>query len=249
MKQVFYNGSCEPDQAISLDDKVAHHIFDVLRTAGKEQIRIAADNGVFFGHVLEKPMVKIKEKAEEARVSAAPITVCAAMVKADKFEWMIQKAVELGADEIVPLETERTIIRIDPAKFEKKRARWQSIADQAARQSNRPKTAKILPVCRLKDIEQHKSGCNICAYEKEAQSHHLCSALQGYDGSLTFVIGPEGGLSEEEADFLEQSGFALCSLGNNILRAETAVCYLLSCAEFSRAQAAMDAEGMNHEDV
>lgn len=236
MKQIFVSDPLCAGLQIELDEAAAHHLFDVTRTTPKEAIRVIGANGVFLAHVLEKPVVVIDAKVQQEQAECAPVVLCAAMVKADRFEWMIQKAVELGADVIVPLETRHTIIRLDEKRAAKKRERWQSIADAAARQCNRTTLARVETVCPLEQIERWKSEKNICAYEKEAHSRHLCGELTGYAGAVTYVIGPEGGLSGQEADFLQSQGFALCSLGEDILRAETAACYALSCTQFARAQ-------------
>lgn len=249
MKQLFVELTCHPGMRVELDAKTAHHLFDVTRTSPAEPIRVVAANGVFIAHVENKPFLCVDEKTEEKNRNAAPVILCAAMIKADRFEWMIQKAVELGAEAIVPLDTERTIVHLDGPRAEKKRQRWQSIADQAARQCNRDGLARIEPITRLEEIDRWKSERNICAYEKEAISHHLCSALDHYEGSLTYVIGPEGGLSGREADLLQEKGFELCSLGENILRAETAACYLLSCTEFARAQTLLAQQENEYEDI
>ena len=102
MKQVYLDQSVSVHEMISLDTKQAHHIFDVLRTTPKETIRIITKNsGVFFGHVENKPNLVIDSIVDVFEESQS-ITLCCALIKQDKFEWMLQKACELGVSKIVP---------------------------------------------------------------------------------------------------------------------------------------------------
>lgn len=234
MKQIFVQTVLVPDVTIELDEKTAHHLFNVLRTTSKERIRIVDINqNVFYGHLLEKPFLQVDEASDEKRQEYPNLTLCAALIKADKFEWMLQKAAELGVSRIVPFTCKNTVVDIDARKIGRKLERWQSILDGACRQSNRTSLCTIEKPVRFCELKNYKSSLNICAWEKESGSHHLCCELPRLQDSATFVIGPEGGLSPQEAESLEQEGFLLCSLGSRILRAETAACYMLAAADYA----------------
>lgn len=233
MKQVFVDQTLTIGQTVDLDDKLAHHIFDVLRTSSQERLRVVDGQGhVFSGRVLEKPTVEILEAVEETASPHVEITLCAALIKADKFEWMLQKATELGVSKIVPFTSENTVIAIDPKKMGRKMERWNAICEGACRQSNRTSLVTIEKPCTLKDLPSYLSKLNLCAWEKEGKDHLLASLLPAIEDSVTFVIGPEGGLSAKEAAWLEENGFSLCSLGSRILRAETAACYVLAATDY-----------------
>lgn len=234
MKQIFTDEELHVGKILTLDEKTAHHLFHVARTTPKERIRIISRNGrVYHGHVQEHPYVYVSEETDQTNDTPPELTLCAALIKADKFEWMLQKAAELGVTRIVPFTSANTIIALEPKKIDKKLARWASILEGACRQSNRTNLVTIEKPVRLQDLGHFKSELNLCAWEKENVSQHLCCSLDKLDHSATFVIGPEGGLMAGEADFLEQEGFILCSLGNRILRAETAACYMLACADYA----------------
>ncbi|MBF0579728.1 16S rRNA (uracil(1498)-N(3))-methyltransferase [Erysipelotrichaceae bacterium RD49] len=234
MKQIFVEEPIDVGKVLSLNEKTAHHLFHVTRTTPKEKIRvISRDRHIFYGHVQDHPHLLISEKSDETLPESPELTLCAALIKADKFEWMLQKAAELGVTKIVPFTSANTIISLEPKKIDKKIARWQSILEGACRQSNRTDLVTIEKPVSLADLVHFKSDLNLCAWEKENVSRHLCCALDKLACSATFVIGPEGGLSAKEADFLEQEGFELCSLGNRILRAETAACYVLACSDYA----------------
>ena len=197
MKQVYLDQSVSVNDLISLDTKQAHHIFDVLRTTPKEKIRIITKNsGVFLGHVETKPNLVIDSKVDVFEENQS-ITLCCALIKQDKFEWMLQKACELGVSKIVPFVSKNTVVKLDEKKAEKKQSRWNEILLAATKQCNRN---------TLVELENPKS--------------------------ITICIGPEGGFEESEIQVLNEFGYENCSLGKNILRAETAACYVLSAIEY-----------------
>ena len=233
MKQVYLDQIIDVNDTLALDSKQAHHIFDVLRTSSKEKIRIVTkSSGVFYGHVLDKPKLHIDEKLDVLKEHQS-ITLCCALIKQDKFEWMLQKACELGVSKIVPFVSNNTVVKLDEKKAEKKLVRWNEILLAATKQCNRNTLVELESVVSLKDLVNYKSECNVVAYEKESDpSKHMAHYLQSNPYSITVCIGPEGGFEESEIKVLNDFGFENCSLGKNILRAETAACYVLSAIEY-----------------
>ena len=233
MKQVYLDQIIDVNDTLALDSKQAHHIFDVLRTSSKEKIRIVTkSSGVFYGHVLDKPKLHIDEKLDVLKEHQS-ITLCCALIKQDKFEWMLQKACELGMSKIVPFVSKNTVVKLDEKKAEKKLVRWNEILLAATKQCNRNTLVELESVVSLKDLVNYKSECNVVAYEKESDpSKHMAHYLQSNPYSITVCIGPEGGFEESEIKVLNDFGFENCSLVKNILRAETAACYVLSAIEY-----------------
>lgn len=234
MKQIFSPRPVTVGDVLALDEAIAHHLFDVLRTTSNERVRVIDGDTIYLARTLGKPDLEILEEVGKAD-RKAPITLCTALIKGDKFEWMLQKATELGVDRIVPFTSENTIVKIDAAKMEKKLQRWQTICDGAGRQCNRTSQVKLMPITTLKDLSAYKSQASFCAYEKEDPADSLACRLQDLQQSITLVIGPEGGLSAKEAQFLEAEGFELVSLGERILRAETAAMYGLCAIDVARS--------------
>lgn len=230
MIQVFSNQSFEVGEEIALEEKEAHHVFDVLRVKEEEKLRVVAQGKGYFAKALKKPYVQIMEEIQ-SNSSSKEITLCASLIKQDKFEWMIQKCVELGVTRIVPFESKFSVVHIDKKKEEKKLERWNAIALAACKQSNRTNLVEITSIQTLSSIQNYISEVNVVAYEKENTKHLAQTLNQPFD-SITVCIGCEGGLDIKEVNQLEEMGFVSCSLGNNILRAETAACYLLSCIEY-----------------
>lgn len=174
----------------------------------------------------------IAEVVSEITREAAPhpiITLCQGLPKADKMDWIVQKATELGVANIVPLITERTIVKI---KDEEKRvSRWQKIAREAAMQSNRVDMPAIGRIVSFNDFlrTQDPEPGTLLLLPWEEGTVPIKDILRGTSGikKIIVLIGPEGGFSEAEAEAARTRGFSLVSLGPNILRTETAAIAVL----------------------
>lgn len=233
MKQVFIESSASVDQRIMLNDKEAHHLFDVLRIKEKETIRVVtSDNEVFLGHADTRPYIYLFDRIVVPQ-KEKHITLCCSLIKSDKFEWMLQKACELGVTRIVPFESRYSVVHIDKKKEEKKLERWSQILLSACKQCNRTDLVELTPIQSVDTLVEFQSECNLVAYEKEDDpSKHLADYLSSNPKSIMICIGPEGGFEVSEIEKLKSNHFQTCSLGDNILRAETAACYILSCIEY-----------------
>lgn len=174
----------------------------------------------------------IAEVVSEIKREAPPhpiITLCQGLPKADKMDWIVQKATELGVANIVPLITERTIVKI---KDEEKRvSRWQKIAREAAMQSNRVDMPAIGRIASFKDFLRTRDPepGTLLLLPWEEGTVPIKDILRGTSGikKIIVLIGPEGGFSEAEAEAARARGFSLVSLGSNILRTETAAVAVL----------------------
>ena len=147
--------------------------------------------------------------------------------KRDKLEWIIQKAVELGAAEIVPVQMARTVVRLEDSKKEaKKRERWESIARNAAEQSGRGRLPEISPVLSFSEAlaKAGELDYNMIPYEKAENRAESRAVIKeaAKKQSVGIFIGPEGGITEEELQMALASGVKPISLGRRILRTETA---------------------------
>lgn len=158
----------------------------------------------------------------------------------EKFELILQKCTELGAVGIVPVISSRTLVQ-DTDSVEKKRERWERILKEAAEQSHRGRVPVLASAMRyteaLDDARQH-GGTRLFLWE-EAQTRSLRSVLEETPCEVThfsMLVGPEGGLSEEEAEGAKASGFQLVSLGERILRMETAAIAGTAMLMFARGE-------------
>ena len=230
MRQFFVEGKLQLNDTVNFDANQSHHIRDVLRMKNGDKVRLVdRENGVYLSElVFDSSNVRAVVTEKSQAVEDGNIICVAALIKKDKWELMIQKASELGASVIVPLVTKRTIIRLDDKEINKKLERWNKIALEACQQSNRASICRVEKPITLAEIEKYRQEVSLVAYENE-QKRNLRETLTGDE--ITFVVGPEGGFTEDEAAFLNEKGFISVSLGRRILRAETAVMFVLSVIE------------------
>ena len=156
--------------------------------------------------------------------------------KGDKMELIIQKAVELGAYEIIPVEMKRCVVRLDGKKAEKKTARWQQIAESAAKQSKRMLVPRVHPVLSYKEALAYAGQLDVLLIPYELaggmdETKKIIGNIKGGQ-SLGIFIGPEGGFEEEEVKMAVEKGASPITLGKRILRTETAGMAVLSVLMF-----------------
>ena len=180
---------------------------------------------------------RIKEEVQNNAESNVHVSIMQGLPKADKMELIIQKSVELGVYDITPIEMKRCVVKLNDKDKQKKINRWQKISEVAAKQSGRSIIPHINSVINIKNI------CNLLkeydivlvAYEKEnitTIKEELKKLKEVYDINneikIAVIIGPEGGLDEEEIEILQKNGAKTITLGNRILRTETASLNILS---------------------
>lgn len=218
----------------------AKHIITVLRKREGDKIDIFDGYGNEFRvRILEVdraaglPRVKaeiITQKRKETEPKLK-ITLFQSIPKGNRLDFIIQKSTEIGISEIVPITTERTIVRLDCKRIKQRALRWQKIAREAAKQSRRSAIPKVGPVLdfsqALKEFSAKKPRMGIIAWEMEEKNHLrkvLRSSVRGGISRLPLAIfiGPEGGFTPEEVNEARRAGVVPVSLGSRILRSETA---------------------------
>jgi 16S rRNA (uracil1498-N3)-methyltransferase len=203
----------------------AHHLRDVLRMKPGEVVEIFDDSGTgYTGEVEFHGSEVLVRKLESISSPESPfhLILAAALIKSAKFEWMLQKATELGVDQIIPLKTRLSEIRIPEEKIEARRERWQRIIREAAKQCKRsaaPRLQKTLNFADFLAAEEFSPFSKILFYEKAAEPWQLSSLISN---RIIVVIGPEGGWEQNEVEQARKAGCQVCGLGPWILRAETA---------------------------
>ena len=235
----------EPDQVshdgfITIIGSDVKHMRDVLRMARGDTF-IACDStgteynceleafldGNAIGHVLAK-------RAGETE-PLVPVTLLQGIPKGDKMELIIQKNIELGVTAILPVMMERSVVRFkDDKDKDKKWERWNRIAMEASKQCGRLKVPQVHRPMTLKEAlaRLDPGGLRLVPYENE-QDLRLKAVLRGQTvSSVSFLIGPEGGIAEAELTALRESGFTSVSLGKRILRTETAGFAVLSAIRY-----------------
>lgn len=217
----------------------AHHIADVLRMRKGDELQIVtADQQTALMSIeavaADKISLRLQKIEPALNEPQLKITLAEGLPKGDKFELVIQKAVELGVTKIVPLAMDNCVVQLKGDKAGQKQARWQKIAAAAAQQSKRDIIPEVCAVQSLSAVLQ-SSGCEviIMAYECE-QECSLKAALQQHPEckSVLLIIGPEGGISKEEYLLAQKCGAQTVSLGRRILRTETAAVALLAAVAY-----------------
>lgn len=212
--------------SIELPSDVAHHVF-VLRLIANDHICIFnGEGGSYIATItsVAKKNVSADVKVflpEECELPYA-LTLAQALPEASKMDWIIEKAIELGVTTIQPLSSQRCVVRLSVERAEKKLAHWQGIIIAAAEQCGRNRLAHLSPVMDLpKWLAQQDIHKRILLSPRANQSladwarHHPAQ-------SVSLMIGPEGGFSEEEEMLAIRQGVLTLSMGPRILRTETA---------------------------
>ena len=218
---------------LELKGDEAHHCTRVLRSKVGDQIEIFDGKGI-SAHAeilsLSKDQVIVNLTSEPDQVlKSSEIHLIQSIPKGGNMELIVQKAVELGISSIQPLITKNTIAR--PEQMQKKISKWQRIAIEACKQCGQNHLPTIHPVAKFSDWIKTNDSSDlklVAALLPESQSMHHIFQLETNRASASFLIGPEGDFSDEEYTQILSANYKPVSLGNIILRVETATLYCLS---------------------
>lgn len=227
----FFGGTVAGQQ-VMLDAAGAHHLLKVLRARPGDPFVVlspGADGAMReFGALLaaQGAVGEIVGSRPAAGEPPVAVTLLQGLAKGDKMDLIIQKATELGVHAIVPVSTERAVVRLDGAKAAERVERWQRIAKEAAQQCRRALVPTVRPVLQWSAAADLASAFDLALvpWEAVAGGSGLRSALAGAPAARTIAvyIGPEGGLTAGEAQAAARGGARTVSLGPRILRTETA---------------------------
>ncbi len=209
----------------------ARHLTRVLRVEAGQRYEISDNRNVYLAEVemarKEHVVFRTLEKLAPPEIGGPRLILCAALIKFDHFEWMIEKATELGVSQIVPVQTIRSEHGLERAAL-KRIERWRKIALEASQQSRRAFLPEIIEPLKLAEALAIEAEARIALDECEAAPLKIPRDA----GSIALLIGPEGGWTDEErAQFGE---WTRASLGPLILRAETAAIAALAVARIDR---------------
>ena len=243
MRRLFYKGILADQIEIGGPD--AHHLMHVMRAKpGQEVIVVDDENQVARMEMTafspETVTLELVERLDADTESPIDLTLAPCLLKADKMDFVVQKAVELGVTRIVPVVTHNCVVRYDDKKAKQRRERWQKIADEAAKQCGRTALVEVKPIETLKQFLQHApyeddmdSEFLFCYENEEKLSLRECLQRTIAERYL-LLIGPEGGFTLEEAEAIVKTGGQSVTLGPRILRAETASVAGLSIVQYEK---------------
>lgn len=237
-----YNFFVDPSQIQGKDIVITgsdvNHIRNVLRMKVGEELSVS--NGIDEKEYRcgieefreDSILCKLRFVKEAEMELPSKIYLFQGLPKADKMELIIQKAVELGVYEVIPVAAKRSVVKLDEKKAAGKLARWQGIAEAAAKQSRRRIIPQIHPVMSMKEAAAYASGMDIRLIPYELaegmqKTKELISSLRP-EQSIAVFIGPEGGFEENEIHMAVEAGIQPITMGKRILRTETAGLTILS---------------------
>lgn len=232
MYQFFVNPEQIQDKQVVIVGSDVNHIGNVLRMKPGEEI--AVSNGI-DGKEYRCQIERITETEvlctllfvkEDGLELPAKVYLFQGLPKADKMELIIQKAVELGAYEVIPVATKRAVVKLDAKKEKSKLARWQGIAEAAAKQSKRRMIPEIKSVMTMKEAIAYARDmdCKMIPYEMAEGMERTKRIIGGITKgqSVAVFIGPEGGFEDNEIKAALEAGIEPVTMGKRILRTETA---------------------------
>jgi len=241
MRRRFFVEQFDGDSAVLRGD-TAEHLGRVLRAQPGQLYELSDGQRVWLGRIEQVALSKRGDnriefaliEPIEAREAALAIQILISIVKFDRFEWCLEKATELGVTEIVPLAAARTDKPLLVAAA-KRHARWEKIIAESAQQSRRMRPPTLADAA-TPDIAFANCGaaCKIILSERrEAPPLRETLASAGHVTGAALAFGPEGGWSDDELSAANAHGFLAASLGENILRTETAVIAALAVVRFA----------------
>jgi len=205
-----------------LDKDARHHLLKVLRFPIESMITLFNGDGYDYAakivSVKRICKVEVNTRKKNNSESSLDLTLAQGIAKGEKMDFLIQKAVELGVNRIVPLQTERCVVRLKGEKIAKRIEHWQKIANHACAQSGR---AVVVEVDTQKTLSELLSVKVSNGFVLHHQATNTLSNIKP-TSKATILIGPEGGLSEQEIELANGAGFQSVLLGKRILRTETA---------------------------
>ena len=214
------------EATLVLEEDASHHLAVVLRMKTGDSLLLFDGRGGEYEARIERVEkkrvhVQIAQHYPVARESHLRITLAQCVSKGERMDYTLQKAVELGVSCIVPIISERSVVKLDAERWDKKHEHWQQVARAASEQSGRTVVPLVEPVARLADWLAHPRLDKL-RLTLDPQGGTVLRQIEMPQGGVTLLVGPEGGLSEIELRLAGQHGFAGLRMGPRVLRTETA---------------------------
>lgn len=226
------------NKSLELEESDYHHIKNVMRMKTGDLIKIVYNNTFYTCKLNVNKDVDFEIISEEKKnINKVKIISAFSLIKEQKLDYLLQKGAEVGIDYFVPINTKRSIVKIDSKKDSKKKDRWTRILKEASEQSFRSNIPVIENVLELNDLIKIEADLKlICSLNEKTENIKKVLEKNNKCDTILIVTGPEGGFELNEEKRLMENGFIPISLGNNVLRAETAplVCASMINYEFMR---------------
>lgn len=223
---------------VELDENASRHLVKVLRLqAGRPLVLFDGHGGEYEAELVgagKRARVRVGAFRDENRESSLALTLAIGISRGDRFDWVIQKATELGVARIQPLFTERCEVKLSGERLQKKLGHWQQIAISACEQCARNRVPEVLEPRKLPQFleEAGGEGFKLVLHHRTEVSLRQLESERGRPESVLLLVGPEGGLSAAEIEAALQRDFAPLRLGPRVLRTETAPVAALSVLQY-----------------
>ncbi len=231
--------SGESGVTITIHGDDAVHITRVLRMRVGEHLTACDTDGSEYETVInslgESVVLDVLSKKTSENEPPYTATVYQSLVRGERFDTVLQKSTELGASRIVPVITSRCTVRLEKKEYDKKVARWQRIVHEAAKQCGRARVPIVDNPMIFREAVKEAAEADVALFCYEGDGTvpiPSITAKAEHPDTVSIMIGPEGGYSEEEALLAKESGMKMTGLGRRILRTETAAPFVLSCLSY-----------------
>lgn len=241
MQHFFVTPSQVKGDLIFIEGSDVNHMKNVLRMHPGEEVTISDGNNCQYlceikGYEDEEAILHILEETTTDTELPSKIYLFQGLPKQDKMELIVQKCVELGVYQVVPVATKRCVVKLDDKKAKKKTERWQQIAESAAKQAGRGYIPEVHEVMSFKEALKYAASLDVVLIPYELaegmkETKEIISQIQPGQ-SVGIFIGPEGGFEREEVEMAIENGARSITLGKRILRTETAGLTTLSVLMF-----------------
>ena len=226
LTRVYVDAVLERGARLTLTGGAASHLTRVLRLRPKAALTLFNGRGGEYRASIErvqgsKVMVAIGEHEPIERESPFPLTLAQGVSRGERMDLVVQKATELGVARLVPLLTERSIVRLDEEQSDRKSSHWRAIAIAACEQCGRNRLPEVALPAQLREFLRQPSGEGVRLLLSPSATRRI-EDVSRPAGGATVLIGPEGGLSDAEQEDALTAGFTAVNLGPRVLRTETA---------------------------
>ena len=228
-----YFSNRQKDSYFELQEDDYYHIKTVMRMKDGDHIQVVYHDVPYLCAVKmigEEVKIQVLNQMEQQNEIIPDVTLFIPILKEQKMDYIFQKATELGVNRFIPVMMERCVIKLD-SKEEKKLTRWKRIVKEASEQSMRTSIPVVENIVKLKDIEADGLKLLCSTVEKENTIKRVFQNDKKCD-KMSVLIGPEGGLSQTEENWLMDKGFFPVTLGPRIMRVETVPLYLMSIINY-----------------
>ena len=224
-----YFSYLKQDNYLILTEEDLYHIKTVMRMKQGDNIEVVYDHKLHICQ-LDNDQALIKEVDNQITDKKVEYILCVPLLQEQKMSFVLQKATELGVDKIIPILTTRSVVKIKE-KQEHKLNRWYRICKEASEQSKRLDIPFIEKVTKIEDLKLSGLKIVLSTKEKDMTIKKVLKNNLNCD-KIIMVVGPEGGLTDQEEKALNELGFVSVTLGQNIMRVETVPIYLLSILNY-----------------